>query len=115
MDAKDSIPKPFTTQLGILPSDRALGTRPFQATGTDFAGPVMHRNKNRGEKKEYRLLSTCSLTRATHFHSMPNQTTDEFIRALKRLLQEDDFLEQYIQTMQRLTWQFLHGPRRSTN
>ena len=52
MDAKDSIPKPFTTQLGILPSDRALGTRPFQATGTDFADPVMYRNKNRREKKE---------------------------------------------------------------
>ena len=102
MDAKDSIPK-FTTQLGILPSDRALGTRPFQATGTDFADPVMYRNKNRREKKEHRLLSTCSLTRAINIQSMPNQTTDEFIRALKRLLQEDDFLEQYVQ--------FLHGPR----
>ena len=59
------------------------------------------------EERKRRLLSTCSLIRAINIQSMPNQTTDEFIRALKRLLQEDDFLEQYIQ--------FLHGPRRSTN
>ena len=46
----------------------------------------MYCNKNRGEKKAYILLFTCSLTRAIHLELLPDQTTNEFIRALNRLI-----------------------------
>ena len=32
------------------------------------------------------MLFTCSLTRAVHLEILPNQTTQEFIQALKRLI-----------------------------
>ena len=41
---------------------------------------------NRGEKKAYILLFTCSLARAIHLELLPDQTTDGFIRALKILI-----------------------------
>ena len=37
-------------------------------------------------KKVYLLLFTCSLSRAIHLEVLPNQTTQEFIHALKRLI-----------------------------
>ena len=37
-------------------------------------------------KKVYLLLFTCSLSRAIHLGVLPNQTTQEFIHALKRLI-----------------------------
>ena len=79
-------PKPFTSrQKSIFPSDRATGIRPFQLIGTHFAGLIMYCNKNKGEKKTYILLLTCSLIRTVHVELLPDQTTDEFITALKRL------------------------------
>ena len=42
--------------------------------------------KNKREKKSYILLFTCSLTRAIHLELFPDQTKEEFIRALKRLI-----------------------------
>ena len=79
-------PKPFTSrQKSILPSDRATGIRPFQLIGTHFAGLIMYCNKNKGEKKTYILLLTCSLIRTVHVELLQDQTTDEFITALKRL------------------------------
>ena len=46
----------------------------------------MYRAKNKREKKSYILLFACSLTRAIHLELLPDQTKEEFIRALKRLI-----------------------------
>ena len=75
-----------TQQQDILPSDRTTGIRPFQVTGADFSGPIMYCNKNVGVKKTYILLFKCSLTREIHLELLPNQTTVELTRALKRLI-----------------------------
>ena len=61
-------------------TNRTRGTKSLQVIGTDFAGPIMYRNKNRGEKKANILLFTCSLTRVIHLELLP------FIRASKRLI-----------------------------
>ena len=46
----------------------------------------MCKTKGKRDIKVYLLLFTCSLTRAVHFEILPNQTTQEFIQALKRLI-----------------------------
>ena len=87
-------PKPFTRQQkSILPSDRATVIRPFQLIDTHFAGLIMYYNKKRGEKKTHILLSTCSLIRTVHVELLPDQTTDEFITALKRWTSRRGFSE----------------------
>ena len=78
---------PFMTQQQrLLPTERTTGTRPFQVIGKGFASPFMYRNKNRGGKKAYIILFTCSLTKVIHLELLPYQITDDFIRALKRLI-----------------------------
>ena len=46
----------------------------------------MYCTKNKREKKSYIFLFTCSLTRPIHLELLPDQTKEEFIRALKRLI-----------------------------
>ena len=45
----------------------------------------MYCNRNGGEKNAY-IPFRSSLTRAIHLELLPDQTADEFIRALKRLM-----------------------------
>lgn len=70
---------------GLLPTDRTSQDLPFKIIGTDYAGPFLCKSKNK-EIKVYLLLFTCSLTRAVHLEILQNQTTHEFIKALKRLI-----------------------------
>ena len=68
---------------GELPEDRTVRSRPFEVIGADYAEPMYYRtNMSRGSKA-YLLLFSCSLTRAVHIQALQNQTTNEFIRALK--------------------------------
>ena len=83
----------ITQQQGILPLDRTTETRSFQVIGTHFADAIMYHNKNRSEKKAYILLFTCSLTRAIHLELLLDQTTDGFIRVLKKLIARKGCLE----------------------
>ena len=46
----------------------------------------MYRAKDKRDKKSYILLFTCSLTRVIHLELLPDQTKEEFMRALKRLI-----------------------------
>ena len=46
----------------------------------------MYHAKNKREKKSYIPFYTCSLTKAIHLDLLPNQTEEEIIRALKRLI-----------------------------
>ena len=54
-------PKP-----GPLPKDRTGKCFLFEVTGTNYAGPVYYKTKNKNELKPYILLLSCSTTRAVH-------------------------------------------------
>ena len=76
-------PKP---SQGLIPTDRTKQDLPFSVIGTDYAGPFICKTKGKRDIKVYLLLFNCSLTRAVHLEILPNQTTQEFIQALKRLI-----------------------------
>ena len=69
---------------GNLPKERTEGSMPFKFIGVDFAGPVKH--FSRKEMKAYIVLYACSLTRAVYLELLPDQTTQEFLRSLKRFI-----------------------------
>jgi len=71
---------------GPLPVDRTTQELPFKIIGTVFAGPFTCKTKSKKEVKVYLLLFTCSLTRAVHLEILSNQTTQQFIKALKKLI-----------------------------
>ena len=71
---------------GNLPVDRSEGTKAFQVVGVDFAGSITyHKQKNKGAKS-YILLFACSLSRAVYLELLTDQTSDSFIRCLKRFI-----------------------------
>ena len=49
-----------------LPRFRTEFTEPFNVTGVDFAGPLLHKSGNNGTSKAYITLFTCASTRAVH-------------------------------------------------
>ena len=73
-------------QEGLLLVDRTNLDLPVKIIGKDYAVPVWCKSKGKKERKVYRLLFTCSLSRAIHLEVPPNQTTEEFTHALKRLV-----------------------------
>ena len=69
-----------------LPKFRTEFTRPFEATGVDFAGPfyVKALSKERNEvSKAYVALFTCSTTRAVHLELCEDLSARQFQLALK--------------------------------
>ena len=70
----------------IYKIDKTTESRPFQIISTDFVCPIIYSAKIKKEKKSYILLFTCSETRAIHLELLLDQTKEEFIRALKRLI-----------------------------
>ena len=76
-------PKP---PQGLIPTGRTRQDLPFSIIGTDYAGSFICKTKGKIDIKVYLLLFTSSLTRAVHLEILPNQTTQEFIQALKRLI-----------------------------
>lgn len=78
---------------GNLPKERTEGSMPFKFIGVDFAGPVKYFSKNRKEMKAYIVLYACSLTRAVYLELLPDQTTQEFLRSLKRFIARRGRLE----------------------
>lgn len=58
-------------QQGQLPTDRAVGERAFEVTGTVFGGPIFYKTKKSQENKSYIILFTYSLTRAVHLELLP--------------------------------------------
>ena len=69
-----------------LPTDRTMGSIPFQVLGLDYAGPILYRHSKKRDGKAYILLFACSLTRAIHLELLNNQTTEEFMKAFKRFI-----------------------------
>ena len=70
----------------MLPLERTIQNLSFKVIGIDYAGPLICKTKEGKQTKLYILLFTCSLTRAMHLELLPNQSTREFIMALKRLI-----------------------------
>ena len=71
---------------GLIQTDKTKWNLPFSVIGTDYAGPFIYKTKRKRDIKVDLLLLTCSLTRAAHLEILPNQTTQDFIQALKRLI-----------------------------
>ena len=73
-------------QKGLLQADRTSLDLPIKIIGTDYAGSLLCKSKGKKERKGYLLLFACSLSRAIHLEVLPNQTSQEFIHTLKRLI-----------------------------
>ena len=69
-----------------LPVERTEGSSPFQVIGVDYADLMTYRVSKKKGGKMYILLFACSLTRAIHLELITDQTTDGFIRCLKRFI-----------------------------
>ena len=71
---------------GQLPIDRTIGSTPFQVLGVDYAGPIPYKISTKRSGKAHILLFACSLTRAIHLELLNNQTTEGFVKSLKRFI-----------------------------
>ena len=71
---------------GLLPHDRTEGSRPFEAVGVDFAGPLKYKKKKKEQGKAYVLLYACSLTRAVYLKLMPSLDTQRFMESFKQFI-----------------------------
>ncbi|XP_067029387.1 uncharacterized protein [Acropora muricata] len=78
---------PFSPPIpGPLPEDRTTVATAFEVIGTDFAGPIRYKQRNKREGKAYLAVFTCSLSRAVHLELLPSLLTDKYIQCLKRLI-----------------------------
>ena len=79
--------KPFGLPIiSALPRFRTEGSRPFEVTGIDFAGPL-HYKIGKGEQgKCYVLIFTCAASRAIHLELTKTQTAEEFQRKLNAFI-----------------------------
>ena len=68
-----------------LPEYRVKRSRPFVATGVDFAGPLYVKSSAVfGKPKVWLCIYTCCATRAVHLDIVPNLDAQTFIRSFKR-------------------------------
>ena len=71
---------------GPLPKQRTQECHPFQVIGIDNAATIYYRSKNKAISNSYILLFPCSVSRVIHLELVPNLTTQEFIKSMKRLI-----------------------------
>ena len=71
---------------GLSPIERTTQNLSFKIIDINYAGPLLCKTKKGKKTKVYILLFTCSLTSAIHLEFLPNQSTQEFIMALKQLI-----------------------------
>ena len=77
----------------------------------DFAGPIAYQTKGNKVGKAYIILFTSSLTRAFYLELLPNQTMEEFIRSMKRLITRRGRPEKiYLDNGKTFVWWWL-GPK----
>ncbi|XP_071580238.1 uncharacterized protein [Temnothorax nylanderi] len=80
-------PQHIQTPMGELPKFRVTLTAPFHATGVDYAGPFLIKDrKGRGSKtsKAFVCLFICFATKAVHLELVSDLTSEAFIAALRR-------------------------------
>lgn len=81
--------KPQTQFMSQLPRDRSTPTKPFTVCGVDYMGPVgliVHRARGIIPVKAYVCVFVCFATRAIHVELVSNQSTNQFIAALRRMI-----------------------------
>ena len=70
-----------------LPAFRVSRSRPFQATGVDFAGPLYVKASDAPRAmKVWMALYTCYTTRAVHLDLVPDMTAGTFLRSFRRFV-----------------------------
>ncbi|EPB69804.1 integrase core domain protein [Ancylostoma ceylanicum] len=69
-----------------LPKERVTRNRPFQNIGVDYMGPIQYRDAFNSPSKSWTCLMTCMATRAIHLESVINNSTAEFLLALRRFV-----------------------------
>jgi len=79
-------PQSFQPSMGELPRLRVTPSRPFTATGVDFAGPIQIYSgpRNRTVTKAYIAVFVCFSTRAIHLEAVSNLSAQAFLAALRR-------------------------------
>ena len=71
---------------GLLPKERTDISGAFEVIGTDFAGPILYKLRNKKEGKAYIVIFSCSLSRAVHLELVTNLVTTKFLPCLRRLI-----------------------------
>ncbi|XP_068671446.1 uncharacterized protein [Montipora foliosa] len=71
---------------GLLPKERTDISGAFEVIGTDFAGPILYKMRNKREGKAYLVIFSCSLSRAVHLELATNLETTTFLSCLKHLI-----------------------------
>ena len=79
-----------------LPTFRVKEDPAFTYTGVDFAGPLYVHGYENFTQKVWICLFTCYVTRAVHLDVVPNQSTETFIRWLKRFSARRGLLTKFI-------------------
>ena len=69
-----------------LPKQRTQECHSLQVIGAHHADPFYCRSKNKAVSKSCILLFSRSVSRAIHLELVPNLTTKEFIKSMKRLI-----------------------------
>ncbi|GJQ70631.1 hypothetical protein Trydic_g23021 [Trypoxylus dichotomus] len=80
-------PSRLEQRMGDLPDHRVNVSRPFLATGVDYAGPFDMRDgrlRNRKIVKGYICLFVCFSIKAVHMELVGDLSADSFLNALKR-------------------------------
>lgn len=80
-------PQQIQTPMGELPNLRVTPTAPFFATGVDYAGILIIKDrKGRGYKtsKAYLCLFVCFAIKAVHLELVSDLTSEAFLAALRR-------------------------------
>ncbi|XP_069965825.1 uncharacterized protein [Bactrocera oleae] len=102
--------KSETTQLmAALPAERTTLTRPFAATGIDFAGPYDIKNYTGRAcliTKSYVCVFVCFATKAIHLEAASDLTIQEFMAAFARFFSRRGSQITTSEAHQNINWHF---------
>ncbi|XP_058828191.1 uncharacterized protein LOC131688061 [Topomyia yanbarensis] len=81
-------PVPASQYMGQLPLARITPSRPFTASGVDYAGPIYLKpiHKRANAAKAYICIFVCFSTKAVHIELVSDLSTPAFIAALRRFI-----------------------------
>ncbi|XP_055617896.1 uncharacterized protein LOC129763133 [Toxorhynchites rutilus septentrionalis] len=81
-------PIPLEQQIGQLPAQRIMSSRPFNVTGIDYAGPLYLKPTHRraAPAKAYICVFICFTTKAVHLELVGDLSTQAFIGCLRRFV-----------------------------